>query len=538
LTLRAVLAVAAALLAGVLANGAGAAVTEVDPQGTVLLDGDKVFPIVLAKGPEPGSATPTGGDALDEVVNAGVNFFKIGPATRPWWPEDKADAVAWDREAAARGAYTWVNLATLADAEPDKLKDTRMREVIAVLESDPSATALAMWKGADEPFLAGFRPEALQYAYCVATSRGDPPWCAGRPVADSEHLWVTIQAPRGTASDLAPYSEVTDVHGVDHYPVTFGNPDPDLHELGVWTNTVASVTPNQAVWTTLQVCASGSSGPDGAFVLPTRRQERYMVYDAILNGARSLAFYGANLNRCWSETDTAFGWNWTFWNDVLQDLVRELNADSPIAPALVNPGSTEALESDDETTQVISREGANGDLWVIAARSGAGSQEVRIGGLPSTLANGTVYTEGRSVSAANGSFTDTFARWDVHVYRFAAPPPPPPPPVAAPPAAPPPAAPTSPIPTTRVALDTTPPSTRITASPSRRTSARRARFRFMSTETASTFQCRLDRGRWRTCRSPKAYRGLRRGVHIFRVRARDAAGNADPTPAVRSWRIR
>jgi hypothetical protein len=204
-----------AFVVAVLADVAGAATTQFDEHGTTLVDGQKVFPIVLAKGPERDSLTPTGEDALDEVVSAGVNFFKVGPASRPWWPEDKADAVAWNQEAAERGVYTWVNLAMLADAEPGKLKDTRLREVIDLLGNDP---ALAMWKGADEPWLAGFAPEALQYAYCVATSRGDQSWC--EEPTDEEHLWVTIQAPRGTAADLSPYSPVTDVHGVDDYPIT------------------------------------------------------------------------------------------------------------------------------------------------------------------------------------------------------------------------------------------------------------------------------------------------------------------------------
>jgi hypothetical protein len=527
------------MLAVVLAEGAGATVTRVDQQGTTLIDGRKVFPIVLAKGPERGALTPTGGDALNEVVAAGVNFFKVGPAARPWWPEDKADAVAWNQEAAARGVYTWMNLATLADATPQTpVEDTRLREVIGLLKGSP---ALAMWKGADEPQLAGFAPEELQYAYCVATSRGNPTWCAGRPVADSDHLWVTIQAPRGTTTQLAPYSPVTDIHGVNHYPVTWvDRADPDLHEVGTWTNTIASVTPNRAVWTTLQVCASGSSGPNGQYVLPTRQQERYMIYDAILNGARSLAFYGGNIYRCWNETDAQLGWNWTFWNDVLEGLIQEINAGSPIAPALVNPESGKVLTSSDATTQVISREGAEDELWVIAARRGAGSQQVTISGLPSTVTNGTVYTEGRSVDVTNGALTDTFQRWGVHVYRFDTsppPPPPPPPPLAPPPPAPPPPPPPLP-PVPQAARDLTPPNTRVTSSPARRTRAHRARFRFVSTEAGSQFECKLDRRRWTACRSPQAYRRLRYGSHAFRVRARDAAGNVDPTPAVRRWRIR
>ena len=194
--------------------------------------------------------------------------------------------------------------------------------------------------------------------------------------------------------------------------MTYGNPSPELHGVGTWTERIASVTPSGAVWTTLQVCASGSNDPEtGEFVLPTARQERYMIYDAIINGARSLAFYGGNIFRCWNERDETLGWNWSFWETVLEDLVREISADSPIAPALVNPGTTRSLPSNEATTQVIARQGASeSELWVLAARHGEGSEAVTISGLPASITSGTVYTEGRSVDVRDGSFTDTFDR--------------------------------------------------------------------------------------------------------------------------------
>jgi hypothetical protein len=451
------LALAAALLAAVLPAAAGAAVTRSDSHGTTLLDGRKVFPIVLAKGPEPGSTTPSGANALAEVVGAGVNFFKVGPATTAWTNADLDDALAWNRAAATLGAHTWINLSTLSRATPGSAEGARLRQVVSSLEADPSGSAIGMWKGADEPLWSGFAPPSLQFAYCLATSRGERSWCGGEQPQDADHLWVTIQAPRGTAEQLALYSAVTDTHGVDHYPVTYRNrADPKLHEVGQWTERVASITPNRSVWTTLQVCASGSSDPDGsgAFVMPTRHQERYMIYDAIINGARSLAFYGGNLPRCWNGTDTAHGWSWTFWNDMLKGLIEEINAKSPIAAALVSPESTKVLATSDATTQVISREGRNGsDLWVIAARHGTGSEDVTISGLPATVTNGSVYTEGRSVSVTGGAFTDTFARWDVHVYHFTvpeapAPPPSPQPPPLTPAPAPAPPAPQPPAPPT------------------------------------------------------------------------------------------
>lgn len=144
-----------------------------------------------------------------------------------------------------------------------------------------------------------------------------------------------------------------------------------------------------------------------------------MIYDAIVNGARNLAFYGGNNANCWNATDAASGWSWTFWNNTLKALIQEINASSPLAPALVNPGTTQTLGASDSTTEAISRQGSSAsDLWVIAARSGTGSQTVTISGLPAGVTSGSVYTENRSVSVSNGSFTDTFDRWGVHVYHF------------------------------------------------------------------------------------------------------------------------
>jgi hypothetical protein len=412
--------VAGLLVVLVCADVAAAGVTTTDPNGTVLVGGVRSLPIVLAKGPPRGGTTPSGADALSEVVGGGVNFFKVGPATTTWTSADISDADLWDQAAAALGAYTWINLSTLSQATPASSTDSLLQQVITTLTGDASGRAgIGMWKGADEPFWSGIAPSALQFAFCRSTSRGDPSWCAGEPWLDQDHLWATIEAPRGTASDLAPYSPVTDLHGEDEYPININNSNPDLHQVGAWTATLGAATPNHAVWSTLQICSSGSYDSNGNYVLPTRLQERYMIYDAIINGARSLAFYGGNNSNCWNSTDTTFGWNWTFWNNVLKGLIQEINARSPLAPALVNTGSTQTLASSDSTTEVISRQGATAsDLWVLAARAGSGPQTVTISGLPSGVTSGDVYTENRSVSVTGGSFTDAFDQWGVHVYHF------------------------------------------------------------------------------------------------------------------------
>lgn len=80
------------------------------------------------------------------------------------------------------------------------------------------------------------------------------------------------------------------------------------------------------------------------------------------------------------------------------------------------------------------------------------------------------------------------------------------------------------------------PQTKITKGPPKRSHRRSAVFRFKSSQAGSHFECRLDRAHWKRCRSPKRYKHLRPGRHVFRVRA-IRRRLVDPTPAVRRFRI-
>jgi hypothetical protein len=108
------------------------------------------------------------------------------------------------------------------------------------------------------------------------------------------------------------------------------------------------------------------------------------------------------------------------------------------------------------------------------------------------------------------------------------PPAPPTPPPADPPVDPGPAA------------DTSPPDTTITDGPSGKVKSKTATFAFSGTDARAVagFQCKLDGGSFEPCSSPKTYSGLKKGSHTVEVRAVDGAGNVDPTPATRSWKIK
>ncbi len=86
-------------------------------------------------------------------------------------------------------------------------------------------------------------------------------------------------------------------------------------------------------------------------------------------------------------------------------------------------------------------------------------------------------------------------------------------------------------------IDLTAPDTYIDSNPANPSGFGSASFSFSYTDPGSTFECQLDSGGWVSCSAPKDYSGLADGDHIFEVRATDALGNLDLTPAQYNWTI-
>jgi hypothetical protein len=54
---------------------------------------------------------------------------------------------------------------------------------------------------------------------------------------------------------------------------------------------------------------------------------------------------------------------------------------------------------------------------------------------------------------------------------------------------------------------------------------------------ASEARLNADSANFAPCTSPVVYEGLAPGSHVFRVRAKDQAGNVDSTPAVAKFKV-
>jgi subtilisin-like proprotein convertase family protein len=82
--------------------------------------------------------------------------------------------------------------------------------------------------------------------------------------------------------------------------------------------------------------------------------------------------------------------------------------------------------------------------------------------------------------------------------------------------------------------DVTPPETTITKKP--KTGFKRtSKIKFTSNEAGATFQCKVDSKKFKPCSSPLKLKNLKFGKHKFQVRAIDAAGNVDSSPARAKW---
>lgn len=84
-------------------------------------------------------------------------------------------------------------------------------------------------------------------------------------------------------------------------------------------------------------------------------------------------------------------------------------------------------------------------------------------------------------------------------------------------------------------LDRTAPVTKVNKGPKKKTTKRKAKFKFGASE-AATFTCALDKAAPKPCKSPFK-KGVSLGRHRFAVTATDAVGNAQAKPTTYRWKV-
>jgi hypothetical protein len=394
------------------ARAADASKVTINADQVLVIDGKKVFPIGFTMPPPPDGRTPQGTNAIEELHDAGANFLRTGVMGTAW--NDAAFELEQKyHDAAARfGMHCLVNLRELGSIGPeDSVKEALLRKLVNRFKNHP---AMGVWKHVDEP-------EWGKHAL--------PPMLRATQISrelDPNHPIEITQAPRGTIDTLRPYNAACDLLGADIYPVGYPPgthsllPNKEISMVGDFTKIMMQVADGKMpVWMTLQISWSGVIKPGKTLRFPTFAEERFMTYQAIINGARGLIFFGGHIPKAMSAEDAALGWNWRFWQRVLRPVIEEIGENSPLQPALVAPDSKLPIAvAGGDGIEFCVRE-IGDELFILACKREGATVQATFSGLPASSARGEVMFEPpRLVEAKDGKFTDWLGPFEVHVYCF------------------------------------------------------------------------------------------------------------------------
>jgi len=412
-------------------SAAGPTKVSIDAANNLVINGKTTFPISVSVLPPVDGKTPSGKSAWREFRDGGVNFARIGPAdykekVHVWNDAGLKTARAYMDQMGSANLYAWMTIGEeLSYVKPDEENaQAELKKMINMFKDHP---ALAGWKGSDEPQWGNMNthgkrpPESIATTYKMVHE------------LDPNHPVIVIQAPRGTAADNAAYDPYLDITGMDIFPIGYppgGHvptwPNKEISMVGDWTKIIVEAAQAKPVWMTLQISFSGTANEGRPLRFPTFSQQRFMTYQAIINGARGLNYFGGGqathltLNR----RDAKLGYNWTFWDRILKPLLAEINEKSPLHQALIAPDSklpvtvegvnAESSPGIEFTVREVGRE-----IFILACKREGETVQVTFKGLPANATGGDVlYEEPRKIEVKDGQFTDWFAPNDVHVYRI------------------------------------------------------------------------------------------------------------------------
>ena len=421
-------------------------IVTIDPgTGSLVIDGSKVFPIVFSNPPPIDGLAPSGANGYAELAAAGASFIRTGRGD--WKLATLEQQIAQERAqldaAATHGLHCWLwlgdvpNLPPATAGSPPSANEQMLERIVTELGAHP---ALGAYKGIDEPRNPFRGPDWIRPAGMLRAYKR-------LKALDPSHPMVITQAPRGAVADLVPYRTALDITGADIYPVSYppgvhaATANKDISVVGDITRKMRQAAGPKPIWMTLQIAWSGvvpsHEKPGTVPRFPTLHEERFMVYQAIANGARGVVFFGGHRVEVARPVDARAGWNWTFFEIVLRPILRELIS-TAVAPALVAPDSTAKITASAGDIELVARR-TDAFLYVIAVRRGGSTTRVELAGLPNKK-NGAPITGGqvlfeyvqappsppvlpekqafRSISVSGGRFRDWFGPHDAHIYRF------------------------------------------------------------------------------------------------------------------------
>jgi len=323
------------------------------------------------------------------------------------------------------GMMAWVSVGAI---NPDK-RDESSQALVAAVDKIKGHPALALIETVDEPAWTFMKAEQrvpwqlLEDTYKIIKTQ------------DPKHLVYLNQAPTNLVSTLCLYNSGTDVVACDIYPVNPGSKPgfalfPDgmqgdlnnehISQVGEYVDKMRQVTgPNRPLLMVLQAFAWEAledelglkEKREEKIQYPSYAQSRFMAFQSLIRGANGIVYWGSQSMPQPSQA----------WTDIkrvareVADLAGPLEART--ASLRVAIDYHEMGHSVDDGVQTLVKE-QGGHLYLFTCNADKNVCKATLSGLDGWTSC-TVLNENRTLPVENAAVTDTWRRFDVHIYQLA-----------------------------------------------------------------------------------------------------------------------
>ena len=324
-------------------------------------------------------------------------------------------------QAQANGLGAWISIGSIDPASFEKSSQP-YRERIRAHEGHP---ALLFWEMEDEPAWRWnsaewrVKPEDLIKSYQVLKDE------------NPKHLVYMNHAPTNLISTMQKYNPANDIVACDIYPViprgirlTYAL-FPDgmqgdllntyISQVGEYTDKMRAVAgEGKPVFMVLQGFAwemlrEAKDREERMVQYPNYHETRFMAYNAIIHGANGIIYWGTY----YTPQPSPFWTNLAAVTKELGSLQEVLAARATNLP--LKKEYHELGHSVDAGVEILAKS-VNGTTYLLTANADKNPVQVSLSGLRG-FAGATVLSEGRQIKIEEGTLTDYYAPFAVHVYK-------------------------------------------------------------------------------------------------------------------------
>jgi len=374
-----------------------------------------------------------GDQAAADRLAAKIDAAKDHPALLVWELPDECLWNVWHRrEGWVHGGEAQALLERVAAAEATEEQKAAWRAAVdkanhlkgRALYEQSAALYDSVWEALGSENPGSGRRFATCEADSIALAERMRRGCELVRSRDPQRLIWQNHAPRNSIPSLGRFNEYVDAVGCDIYPAPFAFAghsdltDQTISSVGAYTRRMQVGAPGKSCWMVLQ----GFGWPDihdypeakaAAGRRPTWEETRFMAYDALVNGADAILYWGTHS----IEKDSPL------WNDLMR-IGRELRGlerllvgeDAARPPECVAGETFGSIDPEDGPKLLLRRDGDDWLLLAVNERNTPVPFTVR--GLPGELEGRNLrrLSVEETVTVKNGAFSDGIARFGVHVY--------------------------------------------------------------------------------------------------------------------------